>query len=570
MNMSQMELENGDAKSKMEDYEVIEQIGRGAFGAAFLVLHKIEKKKYVMKKIRLNKQTEKFKKTAHQEMDLISRLNHPYVVEYKDAWVDKVGICIVTAYCEGRDMAELIRKARGAYFPEEKLCKWLTQLLLALDYLHTNRVLHRDLKCSNIFLTKENDIRLGDFGLAKLLNSEDLASSVVGTPNYMCPELLADIPYGYKSDIWSLGCCMFEICAHQQPFRAPDMSGLINKINRSTISPLPIVYSSTLKQIIKTMLRKSPEHRPTAADLLRHPHLQPYLLKCQNLSSVFLPVKPPSSQNDNTLKNHSPVKLNDGKDTRKRDVQVLKQKVQVTKHVANGNTDMLVRSLRNNPIFAIVEEETETKRVDPTSYFNDSGDTSCETTIVCNGDEPLNSDSLVQKVSTKSSSFDLSSEQEVTSLELFLKIEKDIIGNNKEDDLVETLSEKGESSDENISTQMVICEVDTEQPRIVEPKPIEPIDQETEKGAPVNEPLGTTLPSSDEPNCKTEWLTPTQQRADALESLLELCARLLKQEKLEELAAVLKPFGEETVSSRETAIWLTKSLIGAQKFAGGS
>ncbi|KAI7733836.1 hypothetical protein M8C21_020884, partial [Ambrosia artemisiifolia] len=180
--------------------------------------------------------TEKFKKTAHQEMDLISRLNHPYVVEYKDAWVDKAGICIVTAYCEGGDMAELIRKARGAYFPEE---------------------------CSNIFLTKENDIRLGDFGLAKLLNSEDLASSVVGTPNYMCPELLADIPYGYKSDIWSLGCCMFEICAHQQPFRAPDMSGLINKINRSTISPLPIVYSSTLKQIIKTMLRKSPEHRPT-------------------------------------------------------------------------------------------------------------------------------------------------------------------------------------------------------------------------------------------------------------------------------------------------------------------
>ncbi|KAL8215312.1 hypothetical protein R6Q57_004761 [Mikania cordata] len=566
-----MEVENGDAKSKMEDYEVIEQIGRGAFGAAFLVLHKIEKKKYVMKKIRLNKQTEKFKKTAHQEMDLISRLNHPYVVEYKDAWVDKVGICIVTAYCEGRDMAELIRKARGGYFPEEKLCKWLTQLLLALDYLHTNRVLHRDLKCSNIFLTKENDIRLaGDFGLAKLLNSEDLASSVVGTPNYMCPELLADIPYGYKSDIWSLGCCMFEICAHQQPFRAPDMSGLINKINRSTISPLPIVYSSTLKQIIKTMLRKRPEHRPTAADLLRHPHLQPYLLKCQNLSSVFLPVKPPSSPNDNILKNHSPAKLNDGKDTRKRDVQVLKQKVQVTKHAQNGNSNMPVRSLRNNPIFAIVEEETETKRVDPTSYFNDSGDTSCETTIVCNGDEPLNSDSLVQKVNTKSSSFDLSSEQEVTSLEVFLKIEKDIIGNDKEDDLVETLSEKGESSDENISTQMVICEVDTEQPRIVEPKPIEPIDQETEKGAPVNEPLGTTLPSSDEPNCKTEWLTPTQQRADALESLLELCARLLKEEKLEELAAVLKPFGEETVSSRETAIWLTKSLIGAQKFAGGS
>ncbi|KAK1428830.1 hypothetical protein QVD17_17670 [Tagetes erecta] len=557
----------------MEDYEVSEQIGRGAFGAALLVLHKTEKKKYVMKKIRLNKQTEKFKKTAHQEMDLISRLNHPYVVEYKDAWVDKAGICIVTAYCEGGDMAGLIRKARGAYFPEEKLCKWLAQLLLALDYLHTNRVLHRDLKCSNIFLTKENDIRLGDFGLARLLNSEDLASSVVGTPNYMCPELLADIPYGYKSDIWSLGCCMFEICAHQQPFRAPDMSGLINKINRSTISPLPIVYSSTLKQIIKTMLRKSPEHRPTAAELLRHPHLQPYLLKCHNPSSVFLPVKPPSSPNDKTPKRHSPMKLSDGKETRERDVQVLKPKVNVTKHAENDNGNMLVRSLHNNTIFTVLEEETETKRVDPTSYFNDSGDTSCDTTIVCNGDGPENSDSLVQKVSTKSNSLDLSiEEQEVTSLELFVKLERSIIENDKLDNLADIFSEKGESFDEeNLTGQIVICEVDIEQPTTAEPRIIEPIDQKTEKDAAVNEPLGTTLTSSgDETNCKTEWLNPTQQRAAALESLLELCARLLKQGKLDELAAVLKPFGEETVSSRETAIWLTKSLIGAQKLAGGS
>ncbi|PUZ67822.1 hypothetical protein GQ55_3G464800 [Panicum hallii var. hallii] len=588
----------------MDQYEVLEQIGKGAFGSALLVRHRVEKKKYVLKKIRLARQTDRTRRSAHQEMQLIATVRNPFIVEYKDSWVEKgCYVCIVIGYCEGGDMADAIKRANGNHFSEEKICKWLVQLLMALDYLHANHILHRDVKCSNIFIARDQSIRLGDFGLAKILTSDDLASSVVGTPSYMCPELLADIPYGTKSDIWSLGCCIYEMTALRPAFKAFDMQALINKITKSIVSPLPTRYSGAFRGLIKSMLRKSPEHRPSAAELLKHPHLQPYVLQVQLKSSPSRNMSPIyQSLTDKVKKMTFPSDITDSVRRRvaRRNSLGNERTVTFCKPSPERNSVSSTRSIKEYTTtqsvkeFSIdssqVDDEVTSKAIitKTSGILRTPKSTPAKTLTTRNRLDPPKT-SYTRTNHSELSSRTPRSKSARTARRASLPLPTYGTPSNRTIRILDRL----DSPDVSVNAPRI--DRIAEFPLASSEDPLAPINKLSP--APGHG-LCSTPPSINRSITKDKYTVQVlhtgdgdngsdssgrnataassrgsndsrlqrfdtssyQQRAEALEGLLEFSAQLLQQERYEELNILLKPFGPEKASPRETAIWLTKSF----------
>ena len=127
---------------------------------------------------------------------------------------------IVTEYCEKGDLARYIR-SQLSLVPEKTILKVFSQICMGLAYIHRKRILHRDIKTMNIFLKKNMEIRIGDFGIARqLLPNEHSVTELIGTPCYLSPELLNDQKYNEKNDVWGLGCILYEMCKQTKPFKA--------------------------------------------------------------------------------------------------------------------------------------------------------------------------------------------------------------------------------------------------------------------------------------------------------------------------------------------------------------
>lgn len=262
----------------LDRYKIDKVIGKGSYGEVSLVKHKKDKKQYVMKKVDLSKASDKERKAAEQEAKLLSQLRHPNIVSYRESFQDDQGfLYIVMNFCEGGDLYTKLKSQvkECQMLKETQVVEWFVQITMALQYMHERHVLHRDLKTQNIFLTKSNIIKVGDLGIARVLESaSDMASTLIGTPYYMSPELFTNKPYNHKSDVWALGCCVYEMCTLRHAFNAKDMSSLVYKILKGKFPPLPSNYSPDLCSIVHSMLEQDPQKRPSAQRLLRHNYIK--------------------------------------------------------------------------------------------------------------------------------------------------------------------------------------------------------------------------------------------------------------------------------------------------------
>lgn len=253
----------------MEKYVRLQKIGEGSFGKAILVKSIEDGRQYVIKEISISRMSNKEREESRREVAVLAKMKHPNIVQYRESFEENGSLYIVMDYCEGGDLFKRINAQKGILFQEDQILDWFVQICLALKHVHDRKILHRDIKSQNIFLTKDGTVQLGDFGIARVLNSTaELARTCIGTPYYLSPEICENKPYNNKSDIWALGCVLYEMCTLKHAFEAGSMKNLVLKIISGSFPPVSLHYSCDLRNLLSQLFKRNPRDRPSVNSIL--------------------------------------------------------------------------------------------------------------------------------------------------------------------------------------------------------------------------------------------------------------------------------------------------------------
>jgi NIMA (never in mitosis gene a)-related kinase len=242
---------------KLSDFSIIKKLGDGAYSSVFKVKRNDDSEFYSLKKVNMISLSEKERENALNEIRILASIDHPNVIGYKDAFIDEAtsSLCMIMEYADNGDVFQKIcsYQKRETYIKEKKIWYVFIQIVRGLRAIHLRKILHRDMKSANIFLFKDMQAKLGDLNVSKIVK-KGLSYTQTGTPYYASPEVWKDMPYDSKSDIWSLGCVLYEMCALVPPFRADDMQGLYKMVIKGKYPRIPDHFSQEMATVIKFML----------------------------------------------------------------------------------------------------------------------------------------------------------------------------------------------------------------------------------------------------------------------------------------------------------------------------
>ena len=256
----------------MENYEKIKSIGRGAYGTVYLCRRKCDGRHVIIKDIPVEQMSGEERRAALNEVHVLQMLKHPNIIAYFDSFFGETSFMIAMEYAQGGTLHNLIEEREGKLLDEEEIIRLFVQILVAIYHVHKQKILHRDLKTQNILLNKTRKVvKIGDFGISKVLSSKSKAHSVIGTPCYISPELCEGKPYNQKSDIWALGCVLYELATLKRAFEASNLPALVLKIMKGNFNPISERYSEDMKNLVLSMLQVDPAKRPTLPQIMAQP-----------------------------------------------------------------------------------------------------------------------------------------------------------------------------------------------------------------------------------------------------------------------------------------------------------
>ena len=258
----------------INDFEIIKQIGSGAFSTVSLVKRKQDNTIYALKRVELSKMKKNERDNALNEIRLLASVNHINIIAYKESFYEESSntLNIILEYADGGDLQSKISAHKNIkkYFNEKTIWSIFIQMIYGIKELHDRNIIHRDLKSANIFLMKNGICKLGDLNVSKEAKS-GLLKTQTGTPYFASPEVWGGKPYGLKSDIWSLGCILYQMAALKMPFQGSNFKEVYNNVSKCKYQPLPNIYSKELDLIISKLLQVDPEKRPNCQQILEDP-----------------------------------------------------------------------------------------------------------------------------------------------------------------------------------------------------------------------------------------------------------------------------------------------------------